>query len=400
MMQGLSCLIATYIMLCNKLKILVVDDNEENKSLLKLLIKGMGHISIVASNGLEAIEIFQEESPDLILMDVMMPVMDGYQATKKIREISNNHWVPIIFLSANIELEQQLKGIESGGDDYLPKPINIKLLKVKISAMQRIANMQSQLNKYRAEAESEMELAKKLAAKMTRNHGISDPALKYWLEPASQLSGDLICARRTIDDKLYVMVADATGHGLSAAMSQLPVAQCFYDRSATGSSISGIVAEMNTRLESLLTVDRYVTATLASIDFNNRVIEVWNGSCPDAYFVNQRGEILHRFSSQECPMGIVGNGDYNIQTEIVQWHEAGELVIYSDGLLDAVNKNGESFGEDRLDELFKSRRQENWFSNIKSKVNEYSAGGVNFDDISLVSVDCTIGQVSLKVANG
>lgn len=387
-------------MSCNKLKILVVDDSEENKSLSKLLIKKMGHTTVTASNGLEAVEIFQKESPDLILMDVMMPVMDGYQATKKIREISNNHWVPIIFLSANIELEHQLQGIESGGDDYLPKPINTKLLKAKISAMQRIADMHSQLNKYHAEAESEMELAKKLVAKMTHNSGLSDPDLSYWLQPAAQLSGDLICARRTIDNKLYVMVADATGHGLSAAMSQLPVAQCFYDRSATGYSISGIVAEMNDRLESLLTVDRYVTAILASIDFNNRIIEVWNGSCPDAYFVSQHGEILHRFSSKECPMGIVKNSNYNVQTEVLQWHEAGELVIYSDGLLDAVNKDGESFGENRLCKLFKSTRQENWFSSIKNKVNEYSAGGVNFDDISLVSVDCTLGQVSLKVANG
>ena len=112
-----------------KLKILVVDDSIENRGLIQLYMKRMGHETICANDGQAGVEAYVREKPDIILMDVMMPILDGYEATRMIRELCGSNWVPIIFLSANVEVEDQIEGIEAGGDDYLPKPINLELLK-------------------------------------------------------------------------------------------------------------------------------------------------------------------------------------------------------------------------------------------------------------------------------
>ena len=85
------------------MKILVTDDTEANLSLISTVVSKLGHKVIQARNGQEAVDLFQAEAPDMILMDVMMPVMDGYQATAEIRKLAGNKWVPVIFLSAKAQ---------------------------------------------------------------------------------------------------------------------------------------------------------------------------------------------------------------------------------------------------------------------------------------------------------
>ena len=142
------------------LKILAVDDTEMNLNLLARFFSRKGHEMITATNGQEAIERFESEQPDLILMDVMMPVMDGYEATREIRQRSGEKWIPIIFMSAKVAVEDQVAGLDAGGDDYLTKPVNMRIFDAKIKAMQRIADMSdalssqtNELEKYRATAE-------------------------------------------------------------------------------------------------------------------------------------------------------------------------------------------------------------------------------------------------------
>ena len=119
------------------LKILAVDDTEMNISLLERFFRKLGHEMVVATNGQEAVERFEAERPDLILMDVMMPVMDGYDATREIRKRSGDQWVPIIFMSAKSATEDQVMGLEAGGDDYLTKPFAIAELLARTRSLLR-----------------------------------------------------------------------------------------------------------------------------------------------------------------------------------------------------------------------------------------------------------------------
>jgi len=131
------------------MKILLAEDSSSNQMIIKAYVEKAGHEIIIANDGKEAVELFKSENPDLLLMDVTMPVMDGIEATKTIRKLTKLDlgWVPIIFLSGLSNSEDIAQGINVGADDYLIKPIDSIVLNAKLQAMQRIAEMRHQLNK-------------------------------------------------------------------------------------------------------------------------------------------------------------------------------------------------------------------------------------------------------------
>ena len=118
-------------------KILVVDDDEMMRKMVSQVVARQGMEVILASDGLEAVQLAAEQRPDLILMDVMMPQMDGFQACRRIRTNPATAFIPIILLTAVDTLEQKVNGFEAGADDYLAKPFEPKELLVRISALLR-----------------------------------------------------------------------------------------------------------------------------------------------------------------------------------------------------------------------------------------------------------------------
>jgi diguanylate cyclase (GGDEF)-like protein len=126
-------------------KILVADDSVTFLTLITDSLKRLGHEVVQAKSGAEALMLYQQSLPDLIILDVTMPVMSGFECAKKIREMNSEDWIPIIFMSASVDDESIAKGIEAGGDDYLTKPYSDITLEAKIHAMQRIALMRQQL---------------------------------------------------------------------------------------------------------------------------------------------------------------------------------------------------------------------------------------------------------------
>ena len=116
------------------MKILVVDDEALLVKGIRFNLQNEGYEVITGVNGLEAVRLVQEESPNLVVLDVMMPEMDGLTACSKIREFSN---VPIILLTAKTDDMDKLMGFDVGADDYLTKPFNILELKARIRALLR-----------------------------------------------------------------------------------------------------------------------------------------------------------------------------------------------------------------------------------------------------------------------
>jgi two-component system cell cycle response regulator len=127
------------------MKVLIADDSKTTIALLIASLEKMGHQVIAANSGEEAIELFQQNHPDLIILDVNMAGMDGFECAKQLRIICGEDWIPIIFLSSSIDDHYIAKGIDAGGDDYLTKPFSHIKLAAKIKAMQRIATMRKKL---------------------------------------------------------------------------------------------------------------------------------------------------------------------------------------------------------------------------------------------------------------
>lgn len=381
--------------MAKQLKILVVDDTELNLRLISKLVGAEGHIAVTAVNGEEAVEMFLSEVPDLILMDVMMPVMDGYQATAKIRELAGDKWIPVIFLSAKAQDQDQVKGLEAGGDDYLTKPVNLTLLKAKIKAMQRIAEMQrvitenaEQLARYREDNEREEKLAQHLLAKIIHNDEINNPLIRHWLLPAANFSGDIIAAAATPGGVLHLILADGTGHGLAAAINAMPVVEVFYGMTEKGFSIASIAQELNRKIKQILPTERFVAATIASIDPSKRAIRIWNGGAPNALFVATDGRILHSWRSTHPPLGILDSEDFDGTTDAYFWHEAGQLMLYSDGVAEAENEAGERFGAEQIEHALTRGGEQQQFDCLKQALERFLGGHPGLDDISLVGVHC------------
>lgn len=127
------------------MKILIADDSRTMRAGLARLVEKMGYTVVQAGDGAEAVELYERERPNLVLIDVMMPVMDGYEAARCMRASRPDEWIPIIFLSS-MEADQDLdRAIEAGGDDYLVKPVSFVVLNAKIRAMHRLETMRGKL---------------------------------------------------------------------------------------------------------------------------------------------------------------------------------------------------------------------------------------------------------------
>jgi len=182
------------------MKILLVDDTQTMRMLMTAILEEFGHNVICCDNGKEAIDSYLREHPDLILMDVVMPVMDGYQAAIKIRAIDND-WVPIIFLSTRTEPKDVATGIKAGGDDYLTKPVDETILKAKLIAMQRIATMRHKL----IEVSRDLERANNVLQRLAEVDGLTGLANRRLLD--RHLGREIARCTRTLSP-LSVIMAD------------------------------------------------------------------------------------------------------------------------------------------------------------------------------------------------
>ncbi len=159
------------------MKILLVDDTRTERLILTAYLEKLGHELVHAENGQQAIEMFNTESPELVLMDVIMPEMDGHQAARIMRE-DEAEWVPIIFLSGRVAVDDIVAGIEAGGDDYLTKPVDFKVLEAKMTAMQRIAQMRRKL----LDVSSALEQANEELEKQVNRDGLTGLANRRYLD--------------------------------------------------------------------------------------------------------------------------------------------------------------------------------------------------------------------------
>jgi diguanylate cyclase (GGDEF)-like protein len=136
------------------MKILLVEDSATLRFAMRNYITDAGHDPLLARSGEEALQLLENTPVDMIIMDVEMPGLNGFETTRLIREWLAGHWIPIIFVTGLNEDENYREGIEAGGDDYLIKPVSFMIIKAKIRAMERIAEMRDQLHRLNAELEA------------------------------------------------------------------------------------------------------------------------------------------------------------------------------------------------------------------------------------------------------
>lgn len=382
-------------MVAQPIKVLVAEDDLPNRFILQAILQKQGYEVIHAENGQEAVELFQVDRPDLVLMDIKMPVMDGYEATKRIKAMSGDIFVPVIFLTATSEKDGLVKCVESGGDDFLTKPYNPVLLQARIDALMRIRDLYSTVHRQRDELaqhqkrlDRERILAKRLFTNIVKTGSLDRPNIKYLLSPMSLFSGDILLAAPKPSGGLHAMLGDFTGHGLAAATGALPVSSVFYGMTAKGYSIGEIVAEINIKLKTILPVDMFLAACVIDMDHVSHKLSVWNGGIPVAVIYGaQEKQIVRRIHSRHLPLGIVDDDTFNRRVDVFDMREGDRLYICSDGLTEAQSPHGEMFGMERLESLFAANRQaKNLFEEIRDSLAAFQAGREQQDDVTMVEI--------------
>lgn len=376
--------------------VLVVDDTATNRQILSIFLKRMGHTVDVAVDGAEAVAMFAAGSYDLVIMDVMMPVMDGYEATRRIKALCSERWVPIVFLSALDKDEHLVAGLEAGGDDYLPKPVNFVVLKAKLRSLIRSLALRRELdatrNKlqlYHDEREAENTLAVEILEQIMQRPGLADPSLHYWISSASSFSGDILAATQAVNGRFYVLLADATGHGLAAAISVLPLLTQFYDSAGAGVPLDRIVYRINTQLCAALPVGRFVAASFVCIDPAGQGNVLWLGGMPAVLLIDAAGNVLRTYEANNLPLGVDPFAQESVaMLPLTCGYPAGaQLVLFSDGLVEAQNAAGEPFGIARLAAALVNSSSATRFDAVKDAVNQHLGTQLAHDDISLLFID-------------
>lgn len=377
-----------------QLRILIADDNDSDRLILQTIVRKEGHTVYTAADGQEAIDQFKEKSPDLVLLDALMPNVDGFQAARAIRDLAGENLVPIIFLTSLKDAASLADCLDAGGHDFLSKPYNRIILKAKIQAFARMRRLHETVQKQRDEISKhhdhlvhEQEVAKVVFDNIAHPGCIDAPNIKHLLSPMAVFNGDLVLASRKPNGGMYVFLGDFTGHGLPAAIGAMPVSEIFYGMAQKGFSMQDILREINKKLKRILPVGVFCCACMVDLSFRKESIELWVGGLPDIFIHRADDGVVESFRSKHLPLGVLDNEKFNVDSEVVPMRLTDRVYIWSDGILEATNPEMQMFGEEGVRAVFEKNTERNkLFDELLEGVEIFTGSAEQDDDYTVVEV--------------
>lgn len=378
------------------MNVLIAEDSQLSRSVLAAILEKNGHSVIEAENGQEAVDKYLESDPDVILMDLMMPTMNGYDATRRIKELSGERFIPIIVITSIVETSSLTESVDCGADDYLNKPYNEEAILAKMASLSRIKKIhddlleqEKELARLNEEAEAELVVAEHIYDTVLNKDNDKVPCVHHYMRPVTNFNGDILLAAHTPSGGINVMLGDFTGHGLTAAIGAIPASEIFYQMTAKGFSIGDIAVELNMRLKTILPLNMFCAASMIEIDHERTTLSAWNGSMPDIVITDEDGKSLQRFASSHAALGIVSAEKFDRSIEIFSLQGNERIYMCSDGVIDVRDKAGTKFGMKSYLSLFEGKNPEQsmLLNHIVDTLFSFAEGGEINDDISLVEVD-------------
>lgn len=380
-----------------RLKILVADDTDTDRLILESILRKEGHSVVLARNGLEAISVYEAERPDIVLLDALMPELDGFGAARTIKQLAGDELVPIIFLTSLSDTESLVHCLDAGGDDFLSKPYNRVILQAKIKAFNRMRELHStmlvqrdQIVSYNNRLLQEQTVAKHVFDKVAHSGCLGAKNVRYFLSSLAVFNGDVLVAAMRPNGNMMVLLGDFTGHGLPAAMGAMPLASTFYGMVPKGFGLNDILREINGKLKTILPVGIFCCATMLDINFRKKHIKIWNGGLPDGFIYHQRDGRISPIKSTHLPLGVLSNRVFKDDCIYFDLEEDDRLFLWSDGIHEARNSQGDMFGEERLKQVFtQNRTPSQLFGEIIESVQQFVGSHEKDDDLSLLEIRMT-----------
>jgi len=345
--------------------LLVVDDNEDNRYTLSRRLTREGYTNLtMATDGREALDLLKLKTFDLVLLDNMMPGMNGIEVLERMKAGASLRDIPVIMISAANELDNVIRCIELGAEDYLPKPFNPTLLRARIGATLEKKRLRDEVKASLARLEQEMDAARKLQMGMLpRVFPVQTPEqpvdVYASMEPAREVGGDLYDCFYAAPQIFCFLVGDVSGKGAQAAMfmartrSLVRMSIELWHQAGSDQVTPARIAEVVNRELCQNNEDRmFVTVFLGLLNTQTGALAYCNAGHPIPHLLRASGALEQIHAKPEMPLGVRSKAAY--QTGTVTLQPGDGVFVVSDGVFEALNADGAFYTQERLDAVLRA----------------------------------------------
>ena len=371
--------------------ILIVDDTPTNLSLLTQMLAAQGYSVRAAANGQRALESARALPPDLIMLDIRMPGLDGFEVCQELKSHDQTREIPVIFISALDDIQDKVHGFKAGGVDYITKPFQLEEVLARTETHLAMRNLQRRLEEANRKMTAELVLAGQLQANFMPSR-LPNPAgwqIAALLKSARETSGDFFDVFSLSDGNIVVLIADVVDKGVGAALFMVyswSLIRTYADERPE--SPGWVFNQVNRRIVADTGSDQFVTIFMGVINPRTGKMVYSNaGHSPPILLAPAADGQVNRLVRTGIPLGIYEEQYWEQCETIIQPGDL--LVLYTDGITDSINAVDELFGDTRLLGVVNSSKtfhasqvQERIFSAVQN----FAGQTQQFDDMALVVI--------------
>lgn len=373
------------------MRVLIVDDLNSNRLLLSDIVSNFGYQCLSVDNGVQAVEVMAQFNPDIVLLDVLMPGLNGFETAPQLKKIAGEVHLPIIFITALDDQDTLLRCLAAGGDDFISKPFASVVLEAKLRAHFRnrelsksLAEKNQVLAYHSSRVEREHQIVEHIFQNSLARNYLDYPHLHTYLSPMSMFNGDLLLAAPGPLGNLYLFLGDFTGHGLSAAVGALPTSQAFFSMAESGAPVGDIVREVNHRLHDLLPTDMFLAGIMIELSASGERVTYWNGGIPPALLIDDERRLHTVMAPQNLALGILNDNEFDSRVATLSVTNTDSLLLFTDGLIELSEAQG-MLGREGLAKLVQSAQS---MAQLTALVQQKMSGREQRDDVSMAWLRC------------
>jgi serine phosphatase RsbU (regulator of sigma subunit) len=371
--------------------ILIVDDTPTNLGAISGALKD-SYKTKVATNGEKALALAAaEDKPDLILLDVMMPEMDGYEVCSRLKADPTTREIPVIFLTGQISADDETKGFEVGAVDYVHKPFSAAVVKARVRSHILLREARAQLSNQLLAINAELEMARQIQLSILP-HAIPkvqglDIAARYI--PMTSVAGDFYDFIVVDEKRIGILVADVSGHGMPAALISSMLKIALSAQSGCAPDPARVLTGLNQALYGKFQ-GHFVTAAYVLVDTEKGSLRYAGAGHPPLILKDQSAGLTREFVENGLFLGFFPEAAYT--SVEIPFNKGDWAVLYTDGILETTNLTEEQFGIDRFKLFLQSSHDMSAGEFVDRALDELSkwsdraSGREPEDDLTLLAV--------------
>jgi serine phosphatase RsbU (regulator of sigma subunit) len=370
-------------------QLLVVDDSSVNRLVLGRYLQQQGHTVAYAENGRQAIELLRARAFDMMLLDIEMPEMNGYQVLELVVSDARLRDIPVIVTSALDEMESVVKCIQMGAEDYLTKPVDQVLLKARIDASLEKKRLRDAQRDLLRKMEAELDFAREvqrsiLPGELPRKTGCDFGALMI---PARAVGGDFYAFIELDEQRVGIAVGDVSDKGVPAALFMALTFSLINTEARRSFSPCDVLFNVNQYLLSMNQSDMLVTAVYGIFNCLTREFRYARAGHDKPIVLDASGQLLELVGHPGQLLGVLSAPALDEQHIILP--AGGTLLLFTDGVTEAMNAGGQMFGLERLRAALQANyagRAQGICTEIWRTVATFAGDQPAHDDVTLVAV--------------